>query len=802
MKRMTIYTLLILGLLTMFGLSSAHAQVGSAVVTANATFSISTSDVVTVKAQITSCGNGQLPLYNGVPISLTPNQTFSAPFTVTNTGNAQIVTFTVPGNDKIICGGQAYSQYAFTWYDNGFPVAPTQNFRFIDATSQTLSNLAPISFTPPVLNNAAGALCPANLPVFSGFDKNYHIICGVAGTVASMPITGGTFLGPIFAPAINGEVTAGTLNYSTLQSAVNAAAASSGSVLIPPSYTAHDLFNSNSSGVHINDQRPLSNSFTPIRTVYASDFGALCNGTTDDTAAVQAALNTANYAYNLPLTTLQAVDVVLPQGSCLILHTLTMGVHGSLSGSGDATYLVADYAAWQGSNFDLIEITTNGQLPGGASDNNRHISNLTLLGISNSSVVSTAIEVDNKANVYGSQYAFPNLMFDKLFVSGFDTAFELQDMRDSAMEQVVVADVRVGVDFNGNVNNFQIGDSTISFSSWDSTSNHSASVGINVVPNTKYQSGSNICLVNLFCAPQGIIVHDSTNEGFDYGFYVTQCIECNFHHNNVDECGDDSAGGADGPGTCFFLGQYSIGPMWITDNWIATANATGNGIYSNANTTNIAAGLWIKDNRFWGYTAPGSTLGVAMVGTSSGALQFVHIDGNTFYNFNTGIYLSQALTNSTIKDNSGSALTSSLINLAGVTSLNHAQLYIDGNADPIDNVPVVNEGSATGYRLGYNISGSSQSAPHQLTGIQTATSAGCTITSPAVGVSCNATITLPITYPDSTYIVLGCGVVGDTGPVFLGDTFSLTDSTFGVREIAASNASTGGGTITCSVLHR
>ena len=182
----------------LFASLPAMATVGSSVITANQSFTTNVGDVVTLTATVVGCGTGQLPLYQGSVISLTPNQTPSAPFTATNSGSAQSITFTVPGNDQISCGGQAYTTYALTWYDNGFPLAPTSTYRFVDGASWTLSNLVPVSFIPPVLNNAAGALCPAATPVFSGFSSTYQIQCSTiatAGLTPAMPVTGGTFTG-------------------------------------------------------------------------------------------------------------------------------------------------------------------------------------------------------------------------------------------------------------------------------------------------------------------------------------------------------------------------------------------------------------------------------------------------------------------------------------------------------------------------------------------------------------------------------------------------------------------------------
>lgn len=223
---------------------------------------------------------------------------------------------------------------------------------------------------------------------------------------------------------LNDESVVGLGSFTNIGLAITAAG-SNGSVLIPPNYAGTDSFSANSYGIHLDDQRPLSNSNAAIRVVNAAQYGAICNGSNNDTAAIQAALN-AQYAYNLPLATVEAVDVVLPQGSCLINSTLNLGVHGSLTGQGDATYLVADYAgcttsppacSW-GSNYTAISISTSAALPGGASDEIRRIGNMNIIGISDTGIPSaTAISVINNANTYNSTYAFPNMRFDHLQIS-------------------------------------------------------------------------------------------------------------------------------------------------------------------------------------------------------------------------------------------------------------------------------------------------------------------------------------------------------------------------------------------------
>jgi hypothetical protein len=187
----------------LFSTLPGMAQIGSSVVTATNSFTTNSGDVVTLKASITGCAQGALPLYNGVPISITPNQTPLAPFTATGSSGAYSVTFTVPGNDAISCSNQNYTLYALTWYDNGFPLAPTVSYRFTDNSTLSLANLVPISFIPPVLSNAAGALCPAASPIFMGFNALYQIQCAAnsPSSTAALPITGGTLLGNLIIPS-------------------------------------------------------------------------------------------------------------------------------------------------------------------------------------------------------------------------------------------------------------------------------------------------------------------------------------------------------------------------------------------------------------------------------------------------------------------------------------------------------------------------------------------------------------------------------------------------------------------------
>ncbi len=105
---------------------------------------------------------------------------------------------------------------------------------------------------------------------------------------------------------------------TTLQAAM-ASAGTTGAMTIPPAYSGTDSF-TNPNGVYVSDLR-TKNAQQFERSV--KEFGAVCDGTTDDTNALQSALNYAQ-AHGVALT--------IPQGTC---KTHALNWHGeSIGGMG------------------------------------------------------------------------------------------------------------------------------------------------------------------------------------------------------------------------------------------------------------------------------------------------------------------------------------------------------------------------------------------------------------------------------------------------------------------------------------
>ncbi len=146
-------------------------------------------------------------------------------------------------------------------------------------------------------------------------DKHY-----VDATFAlAVPISGGNMTGPLQTPSVNGVQSplAGS-GQPTLQTAMSAAGAN-GAMEIPPNYAGTDGF-TNPNGVRVIDLRTTGSQPTE-RSV--KEFGAVCDGVTDDTSALQAALN---YAQT------HGVALTIPQGTC---KTRALNWHGeSIGGLG------------------------------------------------------------------------------------------------------------------------------------------------------------------------------------------------------------------------------------------------------------------------------------------------------------------------------------------------------------------------------------------------------------------------------------------------------------------------------------
>jgi hypothetical protein len=242
---------------------------------------------------------------------------------------------------------------------------------------------------------------------------------------------------------------------------------------------------------------------------------------------------------------------------------------------------------------------------------------------------------------------------------------------------------------------------------------------------------------------------------------------------------------------------------------VASGNAASNGLEvgppaaapTDSQTYN---GLWITDNFFQNYQGTPSGSGI-IFDSGTYARRNVYVVDNQFYNEGYAASFDHPVVDSVIRGNFGVSMTGTgaLLNLNASGAQSFSGTVISDNTTP-DQVLAVYKQAGGGYQLGFNQSGSSPTAPYQLTGSQIGTATGCVISGGAIGSNCATptTVTWPIPFADSSYLVQ-CSETAPAGnnPTAIGAVSITNGATISVNLTALSSASTGGGTVTCTGTH-
>jgi hypothetical protein len=211
----------------------------------------------------------------------------------------------------------------------------------VQAVSKAYVDQAVATVTGGGISSSGGTMtgplilcCDPTVPMEAA-DKHY-----VDETLAlAVPLAGGSMTGELDTPAVNGvqSPVAGS-SQTTLQATVDAAGVN-GAVEIPPTYSGSDGF-TNPNGVYVADLRQGSSQQFE-RSV--KEFGAVCDGSTDDTNALQSALDYAET---------HGVGLTIPQGTC---KTRTLIWHGeSIGGLGKQVSALMGYPGQ-----DVLETSTD-----------------------------------------------------------------------------------------------------------------------------------------------------------------------------------------------------------------------------------------------------------------------------------------------------------------------------------------------------------------------------------------------------------------------------------------------------------
>jgi hypothetical protein len=608
-------------------------------------------------------------------------------------------------------------------------------------------------------------------------------------------------------------------------------AGQTGSVTIPGNYQGTDAW-TNPNNVRVFDQRPFnptnSNTYTgqltPGTTLKARDYGALCNGSNDDTAAINAATGAqvglvgGQIQPSHPPT--GPVTVELPQGTCIIRAPIVMSGYGSLVGSGSGTTLLAaEPFACNSYGCDMVQVTEPYVNPPQLSRTaGRAVRNINFQYAATATAI-VGVHIFNQAGATqltpypaGAQYALYQLPAVTVSNNAFfalDTAVRVDDCNQCTVANNNISFVRMGIMQYGNAYSFSAASDTLTSGNGAFTPTAAPTYGYWAGGRNAYFcsntspgcSSGTVTPTELF--PQGC-GFSGAMAGFDYDVYVPNC-------QGLSISGGFDYGGNGGQPTVPHPAIYIGGTVLITqivNSFVANAQCAGNGIEigapsANAGTSELYNDLLIENTYFTNYCT-GAPSGAGVVFDAGNFYRRgAKLVDNTFWNVGYGFTVGHGLQYSVIRGNYGSFMagTGSLINLnagtPGATSFSGT--VIADNTDS-NNQLVVYDQAGGGYTLeGINQSGNTLTAPYQFLGTQRAFATGCTITSGAVGNNCTQTVSWPIPFADSTYLP-SCTLQGGTGS-FVSQVNIVNGSSVNAIESSILSSGTGGGTIVCTGTH-
>jgi Pectate lyase superfamily protein len=551
-------------------------------------------------------------------------------------------------------------------------------------------------------------------------------------------------------------------------------------------------------------------------TLQAKTYGAVCNGATDDTDAINKAVSAAVVIAGgaaIPNPPLVPVTVELPAGLCLIHAPIVVNSFGSLMGSANGTWIQA-VEPWTGTDYTMVEMRTPfAGVPGGngTATINRYVKDINFRYTSNQHSF-TGIKVFDQAGSSPSmpypagvgpyRYQVPGIRIEGNTFYTMDTAIDLEDCGECFIENNQILFVRIGIIDGGNNFSVDIDNDAIKQGSNSFTSIKSGpTIGIQSYAETRWIcvggsgpacSGGRIEKKEIV-SPQGLNVTNTIVSTFDMDADIINLQGGGFHDDGFDYGGNGVQPDVANP--TIRLGLIN----WFQIDHCLVANSQ-----AGAHPIEIAAptfaatdssnfdGLWITDNYIQGYVATSNGAGIYFLpGTYSH--RNIYIVDNQFAKLGYGVMVKHPLTQSVIRGNYGSSINHALLLFDAAGSNSYKGTVVDENTTP-DSVPVVTVPSGGGLVEQFNQSAS------QLTGMQIGSAKGCTFSAGAAGNYCSTTVTLPLAYPDTTYTV-SCAVQNGSGRNTVGSAVAETGQTVKVNEVALSPQDTGGGEIVCTANH-
>jgi hypothetical protein len=548
----------------------------------------------------------------------------------------------------------------------------------------------------------------------------------------------------------------------------------------------------------------------------AKEYGALCDGKSDDTDAIKKAVSAAVAIAGgaaIPNPPAVPVTVELPQGLCSVHAPIVLNGFGSIAGSANGTWIRAT-EPWSGTDYTIVEVTTaHTGPPGGemAAAMNRYVKDINFrysggnhafTGLKVFHQTGTTAAMPYPVNADPVLYQQPGIRIEGNSFYTMDTAIDLEDCGECVIENNQIRFVKTGIVDGGNNYSVVVDNNAILQGSTRYTSAKSGTtVGIYSTSETRWICNGGTgpsCRggrpeQTKIVSPQGLVVSNTIVSTFDIDADLVNIQAGDFHDDGFDYGGAGPQSSVANP--TIFLGRL---------NWFQMHHCFAASNQSHANAIEIAPpigsptdsanldGLWITDNFIQSYQDSSTASGIYFQ-PGTYARRNVYIVDNQFSKLRYGITLKSPVTFSVIRGNYGFAVNGALVQFDRPDPGSFENTVVADNTTP-DAIPVLRGPSATGLVAEYNQSVS------QLTGGQIGSSKGCTFKASAPGDFCTAVVTLPRAYADTNYLV-ACSVQGGSGRNTIGSAVPLTGQTIKVNEVALSATDSGGGMIVCTATH-
>jgi hypothetical protein len=408
-------------------------------------------------------------------------------------------------------------------------------------------------------------------------------------------------------------------------------------------------------------QQPAVDSAASIK-----DFGAECDGKTDDTDAFARAIKVLSRSPH---------RLTLPEGVCRVTGPIripTPMVH--ITGLGNGSVIEADFSSWRSpSDLAVLQIlNTDAWVSTG-----RVFRDFSIRGKNNTKVKTTGILIRSLNNWADGGHYIAGVLVENVHVGEFDTGVEISDITRSLFRFVQADRCRIAFVVRGEAVNTQFENVYGVNFSREHTSSLESTVGIlfdqREYPDKRSRGPEGVWL------SRSVFLGAETNLLVRKGFFITA------DHNIFDFASGDGVVIED-PNT-----------FRLEDNYISTTQPARAAILVRSPTEHID-GLFITGNYINGLGKKG-TIGVRFEkGKHRRGLTLAR---NQFISLDKPIYLESAVESGHIRDNYGSANSGPFITIEGDEKMD-SRLMIDGNISS-DRADIIST-RAKGFSLGANSS--------------------------------------------------------------------------------------------------